>query len=54
MTIGELIPWLNLLLLPTVGLLMSIREKLAALDVTTREHSRRLDRHDSDLAELRA
>lgn len=39
--------WLNLLLVPVVGLLMQIRSDIASLNATQREHSRRLDRLDN-------
>lgn len=35
--------WLNLLLVPVVGLLMGIKADLAALRATTTDHARRLD-----------
>lgn len=35
--------WLNLLLVPVVGLLMGIRSDLAALSAIQSEHARRLD-----------
>jgi len=35
--------WLNLLLVPVVGLLMQIRADVAALTAVQREHARRLD-----------
>lgn len=49
----ELLPLLNLLALPVIGLLMKVTHQLATLTAIQQEHGRRLDRHDSDLGELR-
>lgn len=49
----DVLPWLNLLLLPCAGLLARISAQLAALEATQKEHARRLDRFESDLAAFR-
>ena len=46
MTIAELLPWLNLLLVPAMGLLMSINTRLAQLETTQRAHAGRLEALD--------
>ena len=38
--------WLNLLLVPVVGLLMQIRSDIAAMRATQDEHARRLNAID--------
>lgn len=43
---SEILPWLNLLLVPMVGLLMQINSRLARLEAITEIHSRRLERLD--------
>lgn len=51
------LPWislaLNALLIPGVGMLLSIKGQLTALQVMQGEHARRLDRVDTDMGELR-
>lgn len=46
MTIQELLPWLNLLLVPSLGLLQSINTRLARLEVTQANHAARLEQLD--------
>ena len=46
MTINDLLPWLNLLLIPCVGLLGSINSRLATLEATQQHHARRLQKLD--------
>lgn len=41
---SELLPWLNLLLMPALGMLWRISTQLATLQAVQGEHSRRLDR----------
>lgn len=53
-TATDLLPWLNLLMVPAVGMLTKISAQLARLEAVQSEHARRLDRIDSDLAELRS
>lgn len=43
---AELLPWLNLLLVPCVGLLVNISAKLARLEANQRYHAARLQRLD--------
>lgn len=43
---NELLPWLNLLLVPAVGLLVSINSRLARLEQTQQHHAKRLQRLD--------
>jgi len=43
MTVADLLPWLNLLLLPALGLLSRISGQLATLEAVQREHERRLN-----------
>ncbi len=43
---NELLPWLNLLLVPAVGLLVSINSRLARLEQTQKHHAKRLQRLD--------
>ncbi len=43
---AELLPWLNLLLLPALGLLLSINTRLARLESVQRHHGARLERLD--------
>ena len=45
----ELLPWLNLLLLPVFGMTVHISASLARLDAVQREHARRLERLDLQL-----
>lgn len=40
--ISDLLPWLNLLLLPSVGLLVSISRQLASLAATQAAHAEQL------------
>lgn len=42
----EILPWLNLLLVPVVGLLMQINSRLAHLEATQDHHGARLARLD--------
>lgn len=42
MTVTELLPWLNLTMVPAVGLLLKISHQLATLTAVQREHERRL------------
>ncbi|MFT3665581.1 hypothetical protein [Piscinibacter sp.] len=53
MTLADILPWLNLLMLPGVSLLLRITRQLAVLETRQDEQARRLERIDSDLAELR-
>lgn len=46
-TITDLLPWLNLLLLPAMGLLRSIDSRLARLEAIQETHGERLDRLES-------
>lgn len=43
---GDVLPWLNLLLVPVVGLLIGIKADLASLKATQRHHAKRLQRLD--------
>ena len=56
--VSTLLPWvslaLNALLIPGVGMLMKITNKLTALQTMQGEHARRLDRVDTDMGELRS
>jgi len=42
-TFLDMLPWLNLLLLPACGLLVTITKQLATLTAIQGEHGRRLD-----------
>ena len=44
MTIAEVLPWVNLLLVPAIGMLMRIQTALATIQAVQDEHKRRLDR----------
>lgn len=46
MSMSDVMPWLNLLLIPVVGLLLSINARLAGLQATQQAHA-------IELAELR-
>lgn len=46
MTISELLPWLNVLLVPAVGLLGSINSRLARLEAQQQHHGARLRKLD--------
>lgn len=46
MAIANLLPWLNLLLLPAIGLLGSINTRLATLEAETRSMRARLQKLD--------
>jgi hypothetical protein len=46
MTVAELLPWLNLLLVPAMGLLLSINTRLATLEAIQRNHAARLQKLD--------
>ncbi len=43
---AEVLPWLNLLLVPMVGLLIQINSRLARLEATQQHHAKRLQRLD--------
>lgn len=43
---SEILPWLNLLLVPAVGLLMQINSRLARLESTQEHHAARLEQLD--------
>lgn len=43
---AEILPWLNVLLVPVVGLLMQINSRLARLEATQDHHGKRLQRLD--------
>lgn len=47
MTVADLLPWLNLLMLPALGLLSRISGQLATLEAVQREHERRLNALDA-------
>lgn len=47
------LPWLNLLLLPAVGLLVKVTFMLGSMKATQDAHEKRLDKVDSDVGELR-
>lgn len=49
---SEVLPWLNLLLLPAMGLLVRVSSQLATLTAVQAEHQRRLDRLESNWATL--
>lgn len=42
----DLLPWLNVLLVPAVGLLVSINSRLARLEATAQHHAGRLRKLD--------
>tara|TARA_B100001250_G_scaffold210872_1_gene180965 strand:- start:557 stop:703 length:147 start_codon:yes stop_codon:yes gene_type:complete len=44
--VAEVLPWLNLLLVPMVGLLIQINSRLARLEATQQHHAKRLQRLD--------
>jgi hypothetical protein len=46
MTVQDLLPWLNLLLIPAVSLLASINSRLARLEATQEHHAGRLEQLD--------
>lgn len=46
MTVADLLPYLNLLLIPAVTLLASINSRLARLETTQEHHSGRLEKLD--------
>ncbi|WP_341921886.1 hypothetical protein [Polaromonas sp. YR568] len=46
MALADLLPWLNLLLLPAVGLLTSINSRLAVLEADSRHVRGRLRKLD--------
>ena len=54
MTIAEALPWINLLLVPLFGVVLKINHRLAVLETSQKDHARRLDRLESDLAGLHA
>jgi hypothetical protein len=43
---GDILQWLNLLLIPGVGLLVQINARLAAIEATQKAHAGRLQRLD--------
>ena len=43
---ADMLQWLNLLLVPAVGLLISIKSDIAQLNATQRHHAARLERLD--------
>lgn len=46
MNVIDLLPWLNLLLIPSITLLFSINQRLATLEATQLHHGRRLQKLD--------
>lgn len=46
MSAQDLLPWLNVLLVPAVGLLFSINARLARLETTAVHHGARLRKLD--------
>ena len=46
MTIAELLPYVNLLLVPTFAMVLSINSRLAVLETTQRSHAARLEKLD--------
>lgn len=56
-TLTALLPWasfaLNLLLIPGIRMLMTVTRQLTALSTTQVHHEKRLDKIDSNMAELR-
>lgn len=46
---AELLPWLNLLLVPVFGLVVKISASLARLEARQDEQGRQLERHDRQL-----
>jgi hypothetical protein len=46
MSATDLLPWLNLLLIPAIGLLMSINGRLATIEEKQRSHAARLKKLD--------
>lgn len=42
----ELLPWLNLLLLPTIALLLDIKGRISTLEATQKHHAARLRKID--------
>lgn len=43
---SEILPWLNLLLVPMVGLLLQINSRLARLEAIQEHHGARLEQLD--------
>ena len=43
---NEILQWLNLLLIPGIGLLVQINGRLAAIEATQRAHAGRLNKLD--------
>lgn len=46
MTLTELLPWLNVLLVPALHYLQSINTKLASFEATQKSHAGRLEKLD--------
>lgn len=46
MTVTDLLPWLNLLLLPTFSMVFSINSRLARLEEVQKHHAARLQKLD--------
>lgn len=42
----EFLPWLNILLVPAIGLLVSINSRLSGLEATQKHHAGRLRKLD--------
>ena len=53
MTVAELLPWVNLLLVPAVVLLNRITNQLATITAVQLEHERRLEVLDKHLLKER-
>ena len=47
--LADLLPWLNLLAVPTFGLVMTINSRLARLEATQDAHDKRLTRLESQI-----
>lgn len=53
MSAPDWLPWLNLLLLPALGLMVKVTFMLGGMKATQDAHEKRLDKVDSDVGELR-
>lgn len=54
MTIADLLPWLNLLLVPIAAFVVRIKTDVAQGQVLQAEHQRRLDALEGRVTELRS
>lgn len=51
---AELLPWLNLLLVPVFGLVVRVAADMAAIKAELKAHGQQLERHDRQFDQVHA